>query len=154
MYEKATQRLTPTMATSGGDPCTRCFWGVLMLARLGRAALIAVTSSSILAACAPTYAPHVDVPATAMPALLPPPAASDCTTARNTEKIAPLDPPPQLPDAVQAPCPLGSGMAACFTLDQDIVRQKRFKILHDDRDYCRDAYDRARERSGEQRVSD
>ena len=36
------------------------------------------------------------------------------------------------------------GMAACFTLDQDIVRQKRFKILHDDRDYCRDAYDRAR----------
>ena len=50
---------------------------------------------------------------------------------------------PQLPDADQAPCPLGSGLAACFTLDQDIVRQQRFKILHDDRDYCRDAYDRA-----------
>jgi hypothetical protein len=151
MYVKATNRLTPTMATSGGDPCTRRFWVVLMLARLGRAALIAVTSACILAACAPTYAPHMDMPATA---LLPQPAASDCTTALNTEKIAPLDPPPLLPDAMQAPCSLGSGMAACFTLDQDIVRQKRFKILHDDRDYCRDAYDRARERSGEQRVSD
>ena len=84
--------------------------------------------------CAPTYAPHIDAP------------APQCTSA---EKLAPLDPRPELPDAEQAACPPGSGLAACFTLDQDIVRQRRFKILHDDRGYCRDAYDRARGRAGE-----
>lgn len=110
---------------------------------------VLLMSALILAACAPTI--HMDVPN--LPALPPPQSASDCTTALNTEKIAPLDPPPQLPDALQAPCPLGSGLAACFTLDQDLVRQKRFKILHDDRDYCRDAYDRARERSIEQSLA-
>ena len=84
-------------------------------------------SAFLLAACAPTF--HVDTPA--MPTVL-----------------APLDPPQQLPDAHQSPCPVGSGLAACFTLDQDLIRQQRFKILHDDRDYCRDAYDRAVTRGG------
>jgi hypothetical protein len=97
-------------------------------------------SGFLLAACAPTI--QMDAPG--LPALSPQPA-SNCTTAPNTEKIAPLDPPPQMPDAIQAPCPFGSGLAACFTLDQDLARQRRFKILHDDRDYCRDAYERARE---------
>jgi hypothetical protein len=93
--------------------------------------LMPIMVISLLAvACAPTYAPHLDAPA---PLAL---------------KIAPLDPPPQLPDAEQSPCPRGSGLAACFTHDQDIMRQDRFKILHDDRDYCRDAYDRAVTRSG------
>jgi len=103
-------------------------------------------SACLFAACAPTI--RMDAPG--LPALSPQQSASDRSNGLNTEKIAPLDPPPQLPDAIQAPCPLGSGLAACFTLDQDLVRQKRFKILHDDRDYCRDAYDRARERSIEQ----
>ena len=62
--------------------------------------------------------------------------------------LATLDPPPDLPDAYQSPCPAGSGLAACFTPDQDMIRQRRFKILHGDRDYCRDAYDRAVTRSG------
>ncbi len=62
--------------------------------------------------------------------------------------LAPLDPKPQLPDADQSPCPSGSGLAACFTQDQDAIRQKRFKILHDDRDYCRDAYEKAVKRVG------
>ena len=62
--------------------------------------------------------------------------------ADTNRKLAALDPRPQLPDAAQAPCPRGSGLTARFTVDQDIVRQRRFKILHDDRDYCRDAYDR------------
>ncbi|MGA8640774.1 hypothetical protein [Candidatus Binatus sp.] len=105
MYEKARFRLMPIMALN-----------------------------LLVAGCAPTYAPHIDAPA---------------TQCRSTEKLAPLDPRPELPDAEQAPCPPGSGLAACFTLDQDVVRQRRFKILHDDRDYCRDAYDRARGRAGE-----
>lgn len=88
--------------------------------------------------CAPTYAPHIDAPAEASLDSRPP--ATQCA---STEKLAPLDPRPQLPDAEQAACPPGSGLAACFRLDQDIVRQRRFKILHDDRDYCRDAYDKA-----------
>ena len=96
MYEKAIVRLMPIMAIS------------------------------LLAGCAPTYAPHLDTPAATTPAL----------------KIAPLDPPPQLPDADQSPCPSGSGLTTCFTSAQDSVRQNRFKILHDDRDYCRDAYER------------
>ena len=95
MYEKAIVRLMPIMAIS------------------------------LLAGCAPTYAPHLDAPQT------------------PTFRIAPLDPPPQLPDADQSPCPSGSGLAACFTSAQDNVRQNRFRILHDDRDYCRDAYERA-----------
>ncbi|MFZ0680908.1 MAG: hypothetical protein WAN07_24670 [Candidatus Binatus sp.] len=82
----------------------------------------------LVAGCAPTYAPHIDA------------SATQC---RSAEKLAPLDPRLLLPDAEQAACPPGSGLAACFTLDQDVVRQRRFKILHDDREYCRDAYDRA-----------
>jgi len=104
---------------------------------------VLLMSVCLLAACAPTL--HVDAPT--MPTLdLQQPAPTQCTT--QTVKIAPLDPPRQLPDALQTPCPLGSGLAACFTLDQDVIRQQRFKILHDDRDYCRDAYERAVTRSG------
>jgi hypothetical protein len=90
----------------------------------------------LAAGCAPTFESHIDAPPTSSPA--PTPIA-----------LAPLDPKPQLPDSNQSPCPLGSGLAACFTLDQDAMRQKRFKILHDDRDYCRDAYDKARGRASE-----
>ena len=98
---------------------------------------VAVLMSALtLAACAPTYAPHIDAPA--MPSM-PPPAVARCAT------IAPLDPPPQLPDVARSlsSCPAGSGFAACFTPGQDAVRRERFRILHDDRDYCRDAYARA-----------
>src|SRR5258708_4732954 len=94
-----------------------------------RLMLIAVTSV-LAAGCAPTFESHIDSPPVSSPAPM-------------RIALAPLDPKPQLPDANQSPCPIGSGLAACFTQDQDIVRQKRFKILHDDRDYCRDAYDRA-----------
>jgi hypothetical protein len=88
--------------------------------------LTLIAATSLLAAgCAPTYAPHLGAPAA------------------PTLALAPLDPPPQLPDATQSPCPPGSDLAACFTRDQDSVRRLRFKILHDDRDYCRDAYARA-----------
>ena len=95
-------------------------------------------SAFVLAACAPTL--HLDAPA--MPTVEMPPATARCTK-QPVKTLAPLDSPPHLPDARQSPCPLGSGLAACFTLDQDIMRQQRFKILHDDRDYCRDAYQRA-----------
>jgi hypothetical protein len=106
--------------------------------------LMLITAISLLAArCAPTFESHIDAPAMA------PLDSPQCATQSTLPQLAALDPRPQLPDAEQSPCPLGSGLAACFTLDQDIVRQKRFKILHDDRDYCRDAYDRARERAGE-----
>jgi hypothetical protein len=84
--------------------------------------MLIMAISAIAAGCAPTYAPHLDAPPTSI--------------------LAPLDPPPNLPDADQSPCPVGSGLAACFTRDQDIIRQSRFKLLHDDRDYCRDAYAR------------
>ncbi len=91
---------------------------------------------SVLAAgCAPTFESHIDSPPAISPQI-----ATQCT---STEKLAALDPKPQLPDADQSPCPDGSGLAACFTHDQDAIRQNRFKILHDDRDYCRDAYERA-----------
>jgi len=89
--------------------------------------------------CAPTYAPQIAMPSIPAPDLE---SAMHCTSTEKKE-IAALDPPPVLPNAQRTPCPLGSGLAACFTLDQDLVRQQRFKILHDDRDYCRDAYDRA-----------
>ena len=95
-------------------------------------------SAFVLAACAPTI--HLDAPT--MPTVEMPPATARCAK-EPVKTLAPLDPPPQLPDARQSPCPLRSGLAACFTLDQDIMRQQRFKILHDDRDYCRDAYHRA-----------
>jgi hypothetical protein len=91
--------------------------------------LIAVTSL-LAAGCAPTFESHIDAPAVSSAAPMP-------------IALAPLDPTPHLPDANQSPCPIGSGLAACFTPDQDAIRQKRFKILHDDRDYCRDAYERA-----------
>ena len=109
--------------------------------------LMLIAGSSLLACgCAPTFESHIDSPPT---------SSSEPLAVKQPMPIvlAPLDPRPQLPDADQSPCPLGSGLAACFTLDQDIMRQKRFKILHDDRDYCRDAYERARERASEQRVS-
>jgi hypothetical protein len=90
-----------------------------------------IMAISLLAAgCTPIFESHIDTPPASSAALMP-------------IALAPLDPKPQLPDANQSPCPPGSGLAACFTPDQDATRQKRFKILHDDRDYCRDAYDRA-----------
>ena len=91
-------------------------------------------SFSFAAGCAPTFESHVDAPPASSPAPMP-------------ITLAPLDSKPQLPDANQSQCPIGSGLAACFTQDQDAIRQKRFKILHDDRDYCRDAYDRAVKRA-------
>ncbi len=106
-----------------------------MFARAKRWLMPIMAIELFAAGCAPTFESHIEGP---------PPIA-----ARRIESIAALDPKPQLPDANQSPCPLGSGLAACFTLEQDLVRQRRFKILHDDRDYCRDAYDRARERAGE-----
>ncbi len=134
MYKRAKFPLMPIMVISRGDPCTQYFWVVRRLARRCRAWL-ALISAFLFVACAPTYAPHIDAPEAASPA---PTAIA----------LAPLDPPPQLPDAERSPCPRGSGLAACFTHDQDIIRQDRFKILHDDRDYCRDAYDRAVTRGG------
>src|SRR5271169_4316160 len=101
--------------------------------------MLTMAISLVAAACAPTFESHIDAPA-AIPTLDSQPGES---TEKKEKEIALLDPRPQLPDANQSPCPLGSGLAACFTLDQDLVRQKRFKILHDDRDYCRDAYERA-----------
>jgi hypothetical protein len=97
-----------------------------------------------LTACTPTFESHIDSP----PAF-DSPVAQQCPPIERPMPIviAPLDPRPQLPDADQTPCPLGSGLAACFTLDQDRARQKRFKMLHDDREYCRDAYDRAVKRA-------
>jgi hypothetical protein len=103
---------------------------------------LALISACVLAACAPTI--HLEAPA--MPTLEPQQADSKLDPPKIA--LAPLDPRPQLPDAEQSPCPLGSGLAACFTLDQDVIRRQRFKILHDDRDYCRDAYERAVTRSG------
>jgi hypothetical protein len=129
MYKRAKLLLTLIAASSRGDPCTQYFWVVRRLARRCRASLALITAF-LFVACAPTYAPHLEAPEEASPA---PTAIA----------IAPLDPAPHLPDADQAPCPRGSGLAACFTHDQDLVRQARFKILHDDRDYCRDAYARA-----------
>ncbi len=101
--------------------------------------MLIVGSSLAAAGCATTFVSHLDAPADAQP------IAAHCAAA---DKIAPLDPPPQLPDADQSPCPASSGLAACFTAGQDAVRQNRFKILHDDRDYCRDAYARAVKRAG------
>jgi hypothetical protein len=107
--------------------------------------MLTMAISIVAAACAPTFESHIDAPAS-IPTLDTQPGATHCTSAEK-RKIAALDPQPLLPDANQSACPLGSGLAACFTLDQDIVRQKRFKILHDDRDYCRDAYERAVKRA-------
>ena len=95
--------------------------------------LMLTTAISFFAGCAPRFESHIDSPSVYSP---PMPIA-----------LAPLDPKPQLPDANQSQCPIGSGLAACFTQDQDAIRQKRFKILHDDRDYCRDAYDKAVKRA-------
>jgi hypothetical protein len=100
--------------------------------------LIAATSL-LIAGCAPRFESHIDSSPT--PSLDSPQSATQCA---STQTLAALDPPPQLPDADQSPCPPGSGLAACFTQDQNAIRQKRFKSLHDDRNYCRDAYDRAR----------
>ena len=141
MYEKAKFLLMPITGSSRGDPCTQYCWVERLLARRCRAAL-AIISTCLFVACTPTFESHIDSPPTSI--LAPTPAARLRTIA-----LAPLDPRPQLPNADQSPCPPGSGLAACFTHDQDAVRQKRFKILHDDRDYCRDAYDKARERASE-----
>jgi hypothetical protein len=96
-----------------------------------RSLLMLIAAISLFAGCAPTFESHVDAPPASSPAPMP-------------ITLAPLDPKPQLPDANRSPCPTGSGLTACFTMDQDAIRQQRFKILHDDRDYCRDAYERAR----------
>ena len=127
-----------SLLTNGAGLCPRD--GVDAAPRVAVACRVAVLmlSAFVLAACAPTL--HLDAPT--MPTLEMPPATARCTK-DPVKTLAKLDPPPQLPDARQSPCPLGSGLAACFTLDQDIMRQQRFKILHDDRDYCRDAYQRA-----------
>jgi len=103
--------------------------------------MLIMAISLLTARCAPRFESHID--ASPAPILDSPQSATQCT---SSKKLAALDPIPQLPDADQSPCPPGSGLAACFTQDQDIIRQKRFKILHDDRDYCRDAYDRALKR--------
>jgi hypothetical protein len=109
--------------------------------------MLIVGSSLLTAGCAPTFESHIDATA-AIPALDTQPSETHCTSTEKKEKeISQLDPRPELPDADQSACPLGSGLAACFTLDQDLVRQQRFKILHDDRDYCRDAYERAVKRA-------
>ncbi len=99
--------------------------------------MLIVANSLLTAGCAPTFESHLDAPPVSSPAPMP-------------IALAPLDPKPQLPDANRSPCPPGSGLAACFTPDQDAIRQQRFKILHDDRDYCRDAYDRAVKRAAGQ----
>ncbi len=98
-----------------------------------RLMLIAATSltlASMIAACAPTYAPHIDAP-----------HVDDSAAV----EMDPLRPPPQLPDVDKSlpSCPAGSGFVACFTPAQEGVRQRRFTLLHDDRDYCRDAYAKA-----------
>ena len=124
-----------------------------------RLMLIAATSlalASMIAACAPTYAPHIDAP------------QIDDSAAVEMD---PLRPAPQLPDIDKSltSCPAGSGsvewirsgrrrncrvdksltsvprigFVACFTPVQEGVRQRRFTLLHDDRDYCRDAYAKA-----------
>jgi hypothetical protein len=141
MSEKAKFRLMLTMGR--GDHCTQYFRVVGRLARRCRAALVLIIACLFMA-CAPTFESHIDSPT--IPARDSPQSAIQCA---STQKLAALDPMPQLPDAHQSPCPPDSGLAACFTLDQNLVRQKRFKILHDDRDYCRDAYNRIREHSGE-----
>ena len=98
-----------------------------------RRMLIAATSlamGSMIAACAPTYAPHIDAP--------------HIDDSRGFELEA-LRPAPQLPDVDKSltSCPAGSGFIACFTPAQEGIRQRRFTLLHDDRDYCRDAYEKA-----------
>jgi len=100
-----------------------------------RLMLIAGTSV-LVAGCAPRFESHIDSPPTSI---------SGPSAAERPKPIAlaPLDPRPQLPDADQSPCPDGSGLTACFTHEQDAIRQQRFKMLHDDRDYCRDAYEKA-----------
>lgn len=104
-----------------------------------RLMLTMALSVALISGCAPRFESHLDAPA-AIPERDTQSIAAHCAAA---DKIAPLDPRPQLPDADQSPCPRGSGLAACFTAAQDAVRQERFKILHADRDYCRDAYARA-----------
>src|SRR5208283_2424478 len=76
-------------------------------------AAISFAMAAMITACAPTYAPHIDAP--------------------------------QLPDIDKSltSCPAGSGFVACFTPAQEGIRQRRFTLLHDDRDYCRDAYAKA-----------
>jgi hypothetical protein len=133
MFEKAKSLSMLTMGRA--EPCTQYFCVVRSLTRRCRAALVTCACACLLAGCAPTFESHIDSPP--MPPSDSPHSATQCIV---TQKIAPLDPPP---------CPPGSGLSACFTPEQDAIRQKRFKILHDDRDYCRDAYDRARERAGE-----
>ena len=100
--------------------------------------MLTMAISLLTAGCAPTFESHLDSPP--MPALDSPQSATQCA---STQKLAALDPPPQLPDTNQSQCPPNSGLAACFTQDQNAIRQKRFKILHDDRNYCRNAYARA-----------
>jgi len=86
--------------------------------------------AAMITACAPTYAPHIDAP------------QIDDSAAVDLD---PLRPAPQLPDIDKSltSCPAGSGFVACFTPAQEGIRQRRFTLLHDDRDYCRDAYAKA-----------
>jgi hypothetical protein len=119
------------------------------LMRITATKIFAMSACLFVAACAPTFESHIDSPAA--PPELGEQSANDCKPVERPMPItiAPLDPRPQLPDADQSPCPEGSGLYACFMLDQDLMRQKRFKILHDDREYCRAAYDKAIKRAAE-----
>jgi hypothetical protein len=145
------------MRITGINPRVRAtsIYFVRLLARRCRAASVIAVSFAMISAsfvvvgCTPTFESHIDSP----PAF-DSPVAQQCPPVErpglNTENmIAPLDPRPQLPDAEESPCPSDSGLYACFMLDQDLIRQKRFKILHDDREYCRDAYDKAVKRAAE-----
>lgn len=146
MFAQAKKVSMPIGAINRGDPCTQSFWVVRMLARRCRATA-AIFACLFAAACAPTI--HFDPPA------IPADTAICSWPAPAKIAIAPLDPPPQMPDVDRslAPCPPGSGFVTCFTADQEAVRQKRFKILHDDRDYCRDAYERAAKRAAQHVVA-
>jgi hypothetical protein len=98
--------------------------------RLMLIAAISFAMGLMVAGCVPTYAPHIDAPQIDEPAAV---------------ELEPLRPAPQLPDVDQSltSCPAGSGFVACFTPAQDGIRQRRFMLLHEDRDYCRDAYEKA-----------
>jgi hypothetical protein len=105
--------------------------------------IVLIFASFVVVGCTPTFESHIDSP----PAI-DSQVAQQCPPVEPAPiRLAPLDPRPELPDAEQSPCPPDSGLYACFMVDQDLARQKRFKILHDDREYCRAAYDKAVKRA-------
>ena len=93
-----------------------------------RLMLTMALSVALISGCAPTSS-RISTRPRAIPA---PDAQSIAAHRAAADKIAPLDPGPQLPDADQSPCPRGSGPAACFTPARTLsVRID--SILHDDR---------------------